>query len=199
MPVVTTEDFYSEGVGAYDKKHALENQPQGFIDVLDRFVELVGGGRVLDAGCGTGRDVNYFTENGLDAVGIDITEEMIEYARENKKGEYRKMDIRDLEFPDRSFGGIHANASLFFQPREEWEGILEEFYRVTEKGGILHLCIKLGEGTYNQGEGETKVKTWLASNEDVEELLKETGYKVLDTKRVSAHSVFDFGNYFCRK
>ncbi|MDY6773587.1 MAG: class I SAM-dependent methyltransferase [Candidatus Nanohaloarchaea archaeon] len=68
---------------------------------------------MLEAGCGPGRDADYFSRHGLDVVGVDLAEGMLEKARE-KRGEFRKMDVRDLEFDGSEFDAAWCNTVIHF-------------------------------------------------------------------------------------
>ncbi len=65
----------------------------------------LGGRKALDIGCGTGRSTRFLSSLGLDAVGADISQEMIKRAYElDPKGDYRLVRDADLSgFPDESF------------------------------------------------------------------------------------------------
>ena len=80
------EEVYSDSAQQFAEKWSIDNITDELARMLEEFVDLVEDGRVLDAGCGHGRDVEYFVENGLEAVGIDKAEGMIEHAKQNKKG-----------------------------------------------------------------------------------------------------------------
>jgi SAM-dependent methyltransferase len=57
----------------------------------------VSGRKALDFGCGTGRSTRFLKQHGLDAVGVDIADEMIQLAREfDREGEYYRIDDGDL-------------------------------------------------------------------------------------------------------
>jgi len=75
---------------------------------LTKFISMLPGKRVLDAGAGSGRDVEYFLNEGYDAIGIDISEGMLKEAKKRvpKKSVFKKMDFRKLKFKKESFDGI---------------------------------------------------------------------------------------------
>ncbi|WP_425531316.1 class I SAM-dependent methyltransferase, partial [Metallibacterium scheffleri] len=70
-------------------------------------------GHVLDAGCGTGRFVQYFIKDGFTVTGIDSSSSMIEFAAKNTPMvEFKVMDIRRLDFSSNYFDGIWNVATL---------------------------------------------------------------------------------------
>ncbi len=84
-------DWFNENFEPMIEKFSLErDHMKGYVRLLEKFTQLVGYGKILDAGCGWGRDVNYFNQNGLDAVGVDMAPEPLEYARENNEGSFQR-------------------------------------------------------------------------------------------------------------
>jgi len=67
--------------------------------------EHVNGRKALDFGCGAGRSTRFLRELGFDTVGVDISEHMLERARErDPEGEYRLITDGDLSgFAARSY------------------------------------------------------------------------------------------------
>lgn len=173
------EEFYSKDLEEMDEKFGdLEKMPEQFLEFLDSFVSRVGSGRVLDAGCWTGRDTEFFSEHGLEAVGIDLATDAIEHANDNRRGDYREMDMRDLEFENSSFNGVWCTAAIFFMPKVEMKKALEEFHRVLKPDGILYVSIKLGEGENLKTRKELEITEHLLSQEEAEELVEQTGFKI---------------------
>ncbi len=115
---------------------------------LEFFVKLLPkNGKVLDIGCGVGRDSHYFTSNGFETVGIDFSKRMVEEARKRvSKAEFFKMDMRKLNFEDETFDGIWATAALLHVPKNDISKALREIIRVLKKGGILFIGTIEGEG-----------------------------------------------------
>ena len=103
-------------------------------------------GQVLDAGCGTGRFVKYFIQKGFKVTGIDNSKPMIEIAsRENPNVIFKKMDMRHLEFPPKSFDGIWNVATLVHFNEFEVEMVLREFKRVLKRDGALYIATRTDE------------------------------------------------------
>lgn len=190
------EEFYSKGAKEFDSKYGLENMPQEYIDLMEKFLELVDGEKVLDAGCGPGRDTEYFVENGLDAVGVDLAEGMLEQT-DGKKGEYHRMDVRDLEFPDSSFDAAWCNTVIHFFPREEMEEVIEELSRVTREDGLVFVSFKLGDETIEREAFGSSVIQHLVPEEFARGLCEEHG-EILDTVKSQTPGGFDVLSVFFR-
>lgn len=68
--------------------------------------------KILDIGCGPGRDAKVFSSRGFNVVGIDFSANMIELARKNApSGAFYVMDIEEFSFPEASFEAVWANAA----------------------------------------------------------------------------------------
>ena len=69
--------------------------------------------RVVDLGCGAGRDYPAFEERNIDYFGVDASEGMLTVARERfPEASFEAQDLCALDLPERAFDGAFANASL---------------------------------------------------------------------------------------
>src|SRR3954447_19792609 len=82
--------------------------------LLNRFAEEVRGkGLVADLGCGPGHIAKYLHDQGADILGIDLSSEMIHWARRlNPDLSFRVGDMRSLDLPDAALVGIVAFYSI---------------------------------------------------------------------------------------
>jgi ubiquinone/menaquinone biosynthesis C-methylase UbiE len=95
---------------------------------------------VLDVGCGTGNFSIKLAKMGLNVTGIDVSDNMLDVARDKaKKGglsiDFINMDARDMIFEDESFDGVISMAAIEFI--QESEKVLNEMFRVVKKGGKI--------------------------------------------------------------
>ena len=114
-------------------------------------------GRVLEVGVGTGLSLPEY-EKHLEVVGIDLSPEMLERARERVDEEalnhvtgLHEMDAGDLKFPDSSFDTVVAMYVMTVVP--EPEAVMRELSRVTKPGGSVLLV-----NHFSQREG---VRGWV--------------------------------------
>ena len=69
--------------------------------------------KVLDVGCGSGYSVNYLSQQGFDATGIDASEEIIEIGKKKYKNvNIKVMDANKIDFPNDYFDLILFECSL---------------------------------------------------------------------------------------
>ena len=115
--------------------------------LYEPFLSLIPpGGRILDAGCGSGRDAAAFLSAGLYVEAFDASPAMAAYASEKTGMKVRVCqfsDIKDIE----SFDGIWACASLLHVPRDNLTSVLRGLVRSLRTDGILYASFKAGSET----------------------------------------------------
>ena len=104
-------------------------------------------GRILDAGCGVGRDALAFAKRGYSVVAFDAAAEMVRLARERvgSRAEVRHMRFDDVAWRE-EFDGIWACASLLHVPTTDFPGVVRKLAAALRIGGALYLSHKLGHG-----------------------------------------------------
>lgn len=102
--------------------------------------------RILDAGCGAGRDLLELRERGLVPIGLDMSAGLLAEAQDYSRQPVVLGDLRALPFADCSMHGVWAVASLLHLPRAEVKDALREFSRVLRPGGVFLASLKEGEG-----------------------------------------------------
>lgn len=108
------------------------------------FIEqLKPGSKILDAGCGPGRDVKFFHSSGFQVVGIDASEEMVNKAKQVTGLEILQLDFSNIKF-DNEFDAIWACASLLHIPRNDMKEVLFRFSKALKNNGIFYMSFKYG-------------------------------------------------------
>jgi SAM-dependent methyltransferase len=107
-----------------------------------------GHARVLDLGCGPGRDIDFLTQLGCQAVGLDLSAGMLAKARARLPGgNLVRADLRQLPFAPGILDGVWACASLLHLRRIDFPTALGEIVRLLRHpGGLLYLALKGGQG-----------------------------------------------------
>jgi len=147
-PLKTTIQSYDKIAEDYCEK-TLEGGDRGFQEkMLDITLNyLPEKPRVLDLGCGDGRDAHYLHQKGADVVGIDLSQGMINLARKkHPQVAFFKQDMRKTVFPDDTFDCVWASVSIINMPKSELSTIESEVFRILNPDGIFAFSIKLGEG-----------------------------------------------------
>lgn len=167
-------------------------------DIADYFVENLPGEKVLDIGCGPGRDAKYFSDKGLDVTGIDLTANFVKIASKNApRAKFLKMDMRKLTFPEETFDGIWACASFLHVPKEDARQTLLGFRRVLKTGSLLYISVKEGkdEKILKKDEYKGRVKFFsFYKQEDFTDLVESCNFYVkkvlLDAKKDTYINLF---------
>jgi len=151
----------------------------------EKFISFVkSGGNILDAGCGSGRDANYFASKGFTVTGIDLSDTLLSYANEHAEANvtFHNMDLRAIKL-NTSFDGIWACASLLHLKRKEILPVLQKFERLITPEGILFLLLKEGEGEKmaisSTIQGDQRFFTYYSVSE-LRSLLVNAGFVVTD-------------------
>jgi len=152
---------------------------------LNEFISLLPkDGKILDAGCGSGKDVAYLTEYGFEAIGIDISEGLLKEAKKRTKGKFKKMDITEMKFKDEEFDGIWSCATLYHLKKEDMLKVLKDFNKILKKKGVLFINVKEGEGeeVVKKKEYDDLPRLFVYySLGEILELVKEAGFEVINS------------------
>jgi SAM-dependent methyltransferase len=106
----------------------------------DALLEAMGslpGRRILDFGCGPGRDLAVFQALGHHPVGLDGCATFVGMAKAHARCEVLHQSFFDLRLPVGAFDGVFANASLFHVPSAELSGVLRSLRATLVPGGVL--------------------------------------------------------------
>lgn len=100
-------------------------------------------GRLLDAGVGTGRNIEYYPP-GSEVTGIDLSPAMLERARARRDEvgrdvELVEMDARHTSFPDDHFDAVVATFLFCVLDYDDQLPALKELGRVCKPGGEIRL------------------------------------------------------------
>lgn len=93
--------------------------------------------RILDFGCGPGRDLATFRALGHEPTGLDGSPAFAEMARAHSGCEVWVQDFLALNLPASHFDGIFANASLFHVPSRELPRVLRELHATLKQESVL--------------------------------------------------------------
>jgi SAM-dependent methyltransferase len=106
-------------------------------------------GKILDLGCGSGRDSKYFLESGFEVVALDISEELGKRASEYIGQKVIIQDMRELNYQD-EFIGVWACASLLHLDEDEIVETLRKIFKSLKRDGIIYISFKYGDKNYEK-------------------------------------------------
>lgn len=93
--------------------------------------------RILELGCGPGRDLKTFVDSGHACIGLDGCARFVEMAGALAGCEVWHQDFLALALPPARFDGVFANASLFHIPSEHLPRVLTELRATLAPGGVV--------------------------------------------------------------
>ncbi|MDQ7094863.1 class I SAM-dependent methyltransferase [Desulfosporosinus sp. PR] len=152
----TIEDYWDKKFK--EKGHIWGNEPSKSALITESFLSARGfkKGKILDIACGYGRDSKYFTDNGFDTTGIDISAEGIAMAKKQYPDvKFMIGDILHLPFQTSSFDYVFGNFILHLLLKDLRFKLIKETSRLIKPGGILVFSVASIEDV-DFGKGETK-------------------------------------------
>ena len=155
------------------------------------------GQRILDAGCGQGRNLVWFLRAGYDVWGIDADADNVAAVRAlaaslapgTPAKRFQVATVEALPFEDGAFDVVLSNAVLHFaQDDAHYERMVDELFRVLAPGGLLFARLAsdigiedrvepLGAGRYALPDGSTR---YLVNEARLVERTAEAGAQLLD-------------------
>lgn len=114
---------------------------QGRRQVLERAIERLGlpaGARILDAGCGSGRNMVDLARHG-EVTGVELSQPSVELARDRRAGEVIEGSVMEMPFEDGSFD-LAVSLDVIEHLQDD-VGALRELRRVIKPGGALLVTV----------------------------------------------------------
>ncbi len=132
--------WQKQAIGDDDTYNIVHWRNHAALSVL----EDLGGKRLLDVGCGTGQLVIEAAERGIDSLGIDFAEDMIEHCRANNKNDNRLARFRcesffDLKESGEKFDVISAQGFIEYISSAELDLFLTRCDALLNRGGALAM------------------------------------------------------------
>lgn len=140
-------DFYNKNAESFFSQTVEADMGMLYKKFLDRLPAKKG--KILDLGCGSGRDSKFFKDMGFEIVAMDLSEELGKKASEYIGQEVIVKDMRELDFED-EFIGVWACASILHLPIEDIGIVLEKIFKSLKNGGVFYSSFKYGERDYTK-------------------------------------------------
>ena len=177
---------------------------------------IVQGMKVLDAGCGAGRNLVFLMRAGFEVWGVDESPEMIARVRQLaasiaprlEADRFRVERVEAMSLENGSMDVVISSAVLHFARDERhWHAMVREMWRVLAPGGILFVRLAttvgqprpqpLGGGRYVQPDGDTR---FLVDHERLIDVTATLGGSLLDPlKSTVVHDRRSMGTWVVRK
>ena len=116
-----------------------------FASMQKKFLsKLKSGSYILDFGCGSGRDIKYFLEQGCMVDAIDGSRELCRLA-----SEYTGMEVKHMLFQELSefnkYNGIWACSSILHLSVDEIDSVVRNMANALTANGIIYTSFKYGD------------------------------------------------------
>lgn len=154
--------------------------------LLKHFVdENINKGRLIDLGCGPGQTTKFIADQELtDIVGIDISKEMINVAKEiNPHLQFEVGDILNLKYPDITFGSAIAFYAIVHFDHEQIRTAFTEVKRVLKDNGQFLFSFHVGKEVVHLDEFlglRVNIDFNFFDTDKIIELVTETGFEIID-------------------
>lgn len=153
------------------------------VSLAKKLISHVGpNGRIVEVGCGTGRDMAWFEAHSLSVTGLDLSIGMLTYARDQVHGDLCAMNMCHIGFRDEYFDGTWCCASLLHLPKDHAPNALREIYRIMKPNGMLVLSILEGATEGWEAGSAFGVERYYARYQvtEMKTMLSENGFCVSD-------------------
>ena len=141
---MNTLDYYNKNSEEYFNSTLnvdMTNTYKAFLKLVPK------GGKILDLGCGSGRDSMNFIKLGYEVTAVDGSKELAKKASALLGKEVIASTFEELELKEK-FHGIWACASLLHIKREDLKTVLNNLYNNLDDNGVFYMSFKYGEKEY---------------------------------------------------
>ncbi|MDN5623262.1 MAG: class I SAM-dependent methyltransferase [Acinetobacter sp.] len=164
----------------YYNKHAEEFTASTFeVDMESLYqpflAELLEGARILDVGCGSGRDTLAFKNKGYQVDAIDYSEELVKKASRLTGIPIKLKSFYEIDDYE-AYDGIWACASLLHCERERLAEVIGKLITALKPNGVLYMSFKYGDSDREKNGrkftdlNETQAKALLEHFDDVQQI-----------------------------
>jgi SAM-dependent methyltransferase len=169
-------DANAEGFREGTRDHDVSQNVAALLDAIARPAPL----RILDLGCGPGRDLATFRDLGHTAIGLEGSAAFVAMARRDTGCEVLHQSFFDLDVGALEVDGVFANASLFHVPSAVLHDVLVELRGALVAGGVLFCSNPRAQGEAQEGWQGDRYGTYLTVDR-WKAALEHAGFDVLRT------------------
>ena len=140
------KDSYNKGAKEYS---TIWNKPHDWlIEERDTFIEYFKEKKsFLEIGCGPGHDSYFWSQNGLETFGIDISKNMIKIAKDNYPNvRFQTVNFFEFDFKE-TYDVIWCSYSLLHVPVDFFDSVLNKINNLLNEEGYLFLSMGISNET----------------------------------------------------
>ena len=136
-----TIEYYNQNADMFAQGTRLVD----FTVVQERFRKMLPvGSRILDFGCGSGRDTKYFLEKGYRVEATDGSSELCKLASAFTGIEVKEMLFQDLDASGK-YEGIWACSSILHLSKKELLPVIRKMCDALKNNGAIYTSFKYGD------------------------------------------------------
>ncbi|MFP4474050.1 MAG: class I SAM-dependent methyltransferase [Desulfatibacillaceae bacterium] len=170
-------DYYEDNHETYHEV-TFSVDPTPVLEPLQ--ARLAPGSRVLDVGCGSGRDMAWFAARGHHCTGVERSPGLARLAREHTGCPVIQDDMRVVDFAGLASDAVLAIGTLVHLPRVEMPGMLSRISASLGGDGHLLVSMKEGRGSVVRADGRVNV---LWTDAGLRVVFSSLGFHVADFSR----------------
>ena len=138
---MSTLDYYNRNARAFVEGSVNADMKEHYERFLIHVPEV---GKILDLGCGSGRDTAYFRSLGYEVTPVDGSIEVCKLAEEKLRTPVRCLLFEDLDYQE-EFDAVWACASLLHVDRQHMPEVMKRVENALREGGVLYASFKYGD------------------------------------------------------
>ena len=178
--VCMTSDFHETHASAYCEQ-TVGIDPSPFLAPLA--FQLEKGSKILDIGCGSGRDLLWLQERGYRPTGFERSAGLAAYARRHSGCPVIEGDLFLFDFSVFQFDALLLIGALVHVPDSEFPQTLARISRAVRGDGLIYLTLKEGPGC-SQNEDGRIFTLWQPVN--LEGIFADLGLMIVDFARTGS-------------
>jgi SAM-dependent methyltransferase len=173
-----TIQYYDKHAEQWAVSHEGDEEFSYWQHEMGQLHERLPTGRLLEIGCGPGRDAAALTAMGYDYVGTDASSGFLKVAqRRNPTSRFLHMAVQDLEFPEGYFDGFWGAAVVLHIPKKSIDASLERIGHVVRRDGIGFISLIQGEGERADTDGRWRT---FYQQDEFDAILRKNSFRTIE-------------------
>jgi len=173
--MIVMSDFYNHNFREYHKKTFSVDMSSVLIPLVRRLDSKKA--CMLDVGCGSGRDLLWFKQQGFQVTGFERSPGLAELARKNVGCEVIADDFELYDFTNLSVDAILLMGSVVHVPHEKFEQIFQNIMQALKIKGYVLISLKEGRGKRTDNYGRV---FYLWRDETLRKIFSDNRFSVLE-------------------
>ena len=143
-------DYYRINYQAYHKR-TFQLNPASFLKPLVKV--LPRGSKVIDVGCGSGRDLQWLKRRGYRTVGLERAVKLADLAQQMVGCEIIRADFESFDFSSLKVDAVLLIGALVHLPHQKMPAVLKNIMKAIRPGGRILMTMKEGQGRITGEDG----------------------------------------------